>query len=482
MKDQILKLISDYPKHYSAKIKRDQSMMTWIDANCQTSSNHLPTRIWSAVNGEATICHLGNERTVSRFNSGLQFCGSASQCKCLRDNLSDKVEIAKSKYSEDKKQEIKTKRESTMEEKFGVKYSFQRSEVKEKISKPKVSDEVFAKLTDYRYCFDEYEVKKRSLVDMADELKIYYGTVREYLVSHGFDIRQQSNYSLIERDIGDFVESLGVSILRGDRTVLGGNREIDVLIPTRKLGIEMNGLYYHSFGGVDQESNQENKKRHLSKTLDAKAQGIELIHVTDYEWINERLKIENLIKSKMGLLDGRVPARKLEIKEVEKDEERDFLERYHLQGYIPSKNCPGLYLDGDLVMLASFGRPRYTSEYDHELLRVCSKAGTSVVGGLSRLVKNFHKNNGGSIISYCHHDKSHGKGYLSSGFELVGLTEPGFIWNDGTKIINRMKTTHAELKNWLPSYDSSKSQSQNMFDAGYRRYWDCGQLVFRWKG
>jgi hypothetical protein len=138
-------------------------------------------------------------------------------------------------------------------------------------------------------------------------------------------------------------------------------------------------------------------------------------------------------------------------------------------------------MDESLVSLASFGKPRFSKAYDWELLRLCTAPGISVAGGLFRLITAFRRNNPGSLLSYCDASKSSGTAYVAAGFKLVDHTAPGFFWNDGTNVISRLRTNHAALAEWLPSYDPELSQTENMFAAGYRRYWDCGQLVYELK-
>lgn len=66
--------------------------------------------------------------------------------------------------------------------------------------------------------------------------------------------------------------------------------EIDMYIPEMKLAIEFNGTYYHSM------LHTSNKNYHLEKSLMCREKGIRLIHVYEFEDLDEQIyKINQLI-------------------------------------------------------------------------------------------------------------------------------------------------------------------------------------------
>lgn len=74
---------------------------------------------------------------------------------------------------------------------------------------------------------------------------------------------------------------------------------------------------------------------------------------------------------------------------------REFMESVHLKGFRPVQYHLGLVHKGDLLMVVSIGRPRYTNEADWELIRIGTKL---VPGGLSKLLSFFRRN----VISVQH--------------------------------------------------------------------------------
>jgi hypothetical protein len=187
--------------------------------------------------------------------------------------------------------------------------------------------------------------------------------------------------------------------------------------------------------------------------------------------------VKSIIKNKLGLNDRVLYARKCFVKDVSVPEEKEFLLKNHIQGHIGSKIKLGLYYEDELVQLLTFGKPRFDEHHEWEILRSCSLNGVTVVGGFDKLIDHFIKNyDPKSIISYVDRQYFSGSGYKN--WSLLKTTSPGYFWTNGTDIISRFKSQKAQLKKWLPTYDSSKSETDNMKNAGYYRYWNCGNHVF----
>jgi len=476
MKTKILDIIKNNKKRFSQIIKRDEQLNLWVTSNSKIQSNNYAEHIYSALNGTTGICCNNNKLGFISVNKGYSFCGHASICKCNRENSIVKVSETKKQYSDLQKHQIEHKRTTTMYEKFGVQYNSQRPEIKLKLQKPKIDPCVQAKLLDKEWMNLEYNAKQRSLVDIGQELGVYYGTVGMYCKKHDFAIRQRSSYSLIELDILNYIKSLSLEVEHSNWDVLT-NREIDILIPSINLGIEINGLYWHSFN-PNQHCKEEDKHRHLNKTLDAKDKGIELIHITDYEWGTKQPIIKSLISNRAGL-STRIYARKCEVKTVDKQTEKLFLDNNHLQGYVPSDTAIGLFFNRELVSIMSLGKSRFNKKYSIELLRYCSKLNTTVVGGGKKLltaIKKRYENL--KMISYCDVSKFSGNVYIELGFTKIKDSFPGYFWTDGDSVISRFKSQKKQLAKWLVGFDPNLTEVENMFNAGYRRYWDCGNAAY----
>ena len=165
-----------------------------------------------------------------------------------------------------------------------------------------------------------------------------------------------------------------------------------------------------------------------------------------------------------------------------KVQEEKFMDSNHLQGYVRSKICYGLYFNDELVSLMSFGRARY-SKNQYELLRFCNKLNTAVIGGASKLFKHFIKeHNPDDIISYSHKDKFTGNVYKQLGFEYSHSSDPSYYYtNDYINFESRLKYQKHKLPLILQQFDPALTEWQNMQNNGYDRIWDCGNDVWVWK-
>lgn len=378
------------------------------------------------------------------------------------------------------KQIASEKRKKTMIKKYGVPYNSQRKDVKDVLSQSKLKyskPDSLTKLESYEWMFENYVNLRRTLVDIAKELDVYYGTVGDYCLKHGFEIRQQTNYSIQEKEIGEFVNSLGFDY-SADRSLLDGH-EIDILVNGVPFGIEVDGVYWHSYNRFESD---DEKRKHLNKTLVALNKGIQLIHIFDYEWIYKKSIVKSIIRNKLNL-SKKIYARKCEIKEVDSVSSTKFLDENHIQGAIGGKIRIGLFYNDELVMLMTFGKPRFNKKYSWELIRMSTAIDRTVIGGASKLFKFFINNYdiGNGII--CYSDRRFGEGdvYKSLGFNYEKSTTPSYKWTNGDIVWNRTKFQKNKLEGLLKNYNDNLSEAENMFNNKFRRLWDCGSNVYVYK-
>lgn len=475
MKEKLLDIIRQHPKHYRVIMSKDQDILDWISSNSLVDGDKtFAERLYSAIYNTNLVCINGNFTRVTRFNSGPVFCGHQSKCKCSAVSTSNNVSRTKGTCSAEKTAQSNGTRARTNLSKYGYAYNSQRPEVRDKLTKSKLNEAVYELLSSYTWLNHQYNELGKSASEIADEIGCYYGTVVAYCRMHGFEIKQVYNSSLVEKQIYEFLQEVGVETKRSVTGMIGGRKEIDLVIDTHRLGIEVNGLYWHSVTSSDRDS----RNKHLSKTEEMNSIGYHLLHVTDYEWITKQSIIKSIIRSKINKTN-RIYARNCVVRDVRNSEASKFTNETHLAGHCNAKNYYGLYYNGELVQLVSLKTPRFSREYDLEIIRMSTKLDTTVVGGLSKLLTYMRRDHAGKrIISYCDRSKYSGMGYEAAGFRFIRFTEPGFYWTNGTTYIPRSQATRAAMVRWLPSYDEKLSQDENMYAARYRKYWDCGNVVF----
>lgn len=281
----------------------------------------------------------------------------------------------------------------------------------------------------------------------------------------------RSGTSMMEKDVCHYVHSIySGTVIENTRSVIAP-KELDIYIPDKNLAIEFNGAYWHS-------SAQKPKDYHLQKTLACREKGIRLIHIFEWEWMNNESVCKALIRSALGLNSRCIGARKCDIFEISSETYRMFLEEFHLQGAVNSPMRLGLFHDGELLAVAGWGKSRFRKG-EMELHRFCIKADVSIPGALSRLCSHSGLE---SFISYVDLSHFNGTGYVKAGFKEIGISSPGYCWCRGPEILSRLQTQKHKLPELLgEDFDPELTEAENMELAGWMQSFDCGNLKMEWQ-
>lgn len=281
--------------------------------------------------------------------------------------------------------------------------------------------------------------------------------------------------SNIEKEIMEFIKSLGFDA-RSDRKILNG-KEIDIFIPSLNIAFEIDGLRWHN--EVTKDNNY-----HLRKTEQCKELGVSLFHIFEDEWEFKSDIVKSRICSILCKNNIRIFARDCEIKTVEKSIAMKFLEENHLQGKCGSIVNYGLFYNGNMVSIMTFGKQRKNlgrrdCDGTYELLRFCNKLNTTVIGGASRLLHHFiidfHPK---KIISYADRRWSDGNLYYKLGFTHIHNSRPNYFYIIGHKRKNRFNFRKDVLVK--EGYDANKTEHEIMLDRGIYRIYDCGSMLFEY--
>jgi hypothetical protein len=252
----------------------------------------------------------------------------------------------------------------------------------------------------------------------------------------------------------------------------GFGREIDIYLPELSLGIEFNGLYWHSTKFLD-------KKYHFTKYEFLKNKKINLFFIWEDDW-NDSIKqdiIKSMISSKLNKIPIKIDARKCQIREIKNT--RNFLNNNHLQGWCQSSKNIGLFYNEELVSLMTFGKRSIYSQNDEniELLRFCNKKFTIVRGASSKIFKYFKEKykEYNKIVSFSSCDYSSGNMYEILGFKKMGYTVPNY-W-----ILKDNKKYHRSnfMKHKICQGDSKKTGEEKIKELGYFKIYGTGNI--RWE-
>jgi len=156
-------------------------------------------------------------------------------------------------------------------------------------------------------------------------------------------------------------------------------------------------------------STNENKKPSMTTTT--------IVHLHQDVWRRSSNIVKSRLRSKCGIhanknsdsiIQGRIYARRTEVKRISRAQYMPFLEENHLWGATGAKYGYGLFVKPKakemtkedknmiLVAVATFSAKRKILRasrpfHSYELLRFCTKLDTTVVGGLTKLITAFLK-------------------------------------------------------------------------------------------
>lgn len=313
--------------------------------------------------------------------------------------------------------------------------------------------------------------KKWRTVDLAEEFNVADCTVQARVRELNAWSYIDSNSSKYEDELKDILTSWGFKVSK----FRDKHFELDIVEEKNKIAIEFNGNYWHS------TRVRPNTNYHKNKSIEAQKRGYFLYHIFEYEWKNNKEQIINHLKNLFLLNNQSIYARKCEIKEVSKEEAKEFIDSNHIQGSTNAKVKLGLYYKNELVSIMTFGKSRFNKNVDWELVRFCSKAGYNVVGGASKLFKHFIKTySPKSVISYSDIAKTTGNLYKVLGFKTIGVSDPNYVWVYGNTVYNRYQCQKKQLiKQGLGL--SSQTEKEIMESHNFSQIFDCGSRTHLWK-
>jgi len=507
------------------------------------SENEISQVAYHYVNELLKIptCICGNELTFKGFGKGYSASCGNKNCKdqvakqTLLDNhgvvnvaqmqkTKDAIAKSLSLKTEMQRLEIQQKTIATNNEKYGVDYPTQNNEiikkrqlsnlqkygVKEPIQLAKTQDKIKQnniekygveypsqltsnrdKYRKTRKSFDDSLRPNRILFDTPENCEKIYNEIGNLsIIAEKFDVghtwlsrrfRQlnlnvaQPKVSAIQREVFEYIKSLGIDAIENDRSIISP-LEIDILIPN-KLAIEIDGIYWHSYDSIEMQSE---KCKHLLKLEICESRAkLPLMRFTDLEWRDKSPILKSMIAQRLGFSANKIYGRNCEVESISNTLCKEFLDENHLQGSVSGPYKFGLFNNGILVGVAVFGKSRFSSKAEWELLRLCYNKYTSVVGGLGKFLKAFRKlQPNGKIISYSTRDKFSGQSYEANNFSFLYHTPPSYYYWKGENVYSRFQMQKHKLAKKLNNFNPERSEAENCFNNGFSRYWDCGMSVW----
>ena len=320
---------------------------------------------------------------------------------------------------------------------------------------------------------DAYGIKDLVCEDFHEQMSLVAQKVNENMTFN--------KNSAAENFIKDWIISHGIDCY-SDRKILHG-KEIDIYIPSKKIGIEYDGVRWHT------EGYGKGKNYHADKMKECLKNGIGLITIFEDEFELHK----EIVMSKLSHILGfdsdkrKIYARKCEINMISKNDAEIFLEKNHVQGFANATIYLGAFYKNELIGVMTFVS---RSDEEYELNRFATDINSICCGVGGKLFKHFVKNyNFKTIKSFADRRWTinyENNIYSKLGFEIECFTYPEYTYIN--KNVDKYKRFHKFgfrkqilLKKYPDLLNENMTEKEMTQKLGYDRIWDCGLIKYVYK-
>lgn len=274
-----------------------------------------------------------------------------------------------------------------------------------------------------------------------------------------------------EQELATFIiNAMGPEKVKVNTRKIIAPYEIDVFIPSLKIGFEFNGLYWHSEARVG-------KDLHCVKANLAKAKQVQLYTIWQDDWEFNKEKCQKFILRKLGKsTETSYNARKCVVKTLKGRQVREFLDKTHLQGFAAGTTYLGLTSEENLVAVAVFNA---SSNGTHTLTRYASSG--LVRGGFGKILSAYEKTlpSGNRLRTFADREVSTGDLYYKLGWTLVGELPPDYKYVYLKNRHHKFNFRKARFKR-DPNlkFEVGKTERELAELNGVWRVWGAGKLIF----
>ena len=253
-------------------------------------------------------------------------------------------------------------------------------------------------------------------------------------------------------------------------------QEIDIYIPNLKIGIEYNGLIWHS------EKFEKDKWYHYKKMKLCAEKGVRLIQIFEDEFLDRREVVFSKIRHL--LLSENLPkimGRKCVVMEIKKKEAKEFLEKNHIQGYGTGSIYIGAFYQEKLCGVMVFKQKK---EGKYELTRFASDNNYICQGVGGKLFKYFIRNyNPIEIKSFADRRWTINENniYTKLGFMKDSELEPDYkYFRDDTNVRIHKFNFRKQMLHKKYGLPLTMTETQMAKELKYYKIWDCGLIKYVW--
>lgn len=472
-----------HPRQATQIIKKNNKKLFDTINSCTGATFSEKSWIWlnTVVNhGERPSCYCGKSTKYLDFRRGyMTYCST----KCLSNServKNSRAATTLAKYNQEhysRTDEYRSKFKHTMLSKYGVENPGQIHALTERRARNKqltffntVLSKTHETLTPL-FTFDDYtHLRDKNLSWQCNKCHAIFKSNLLNKLPVCLDCNPKQCFggkSDLEKEIVEQIKKIyNGKILENVRTIISP-KELDIYFPDKKFAIEINGIYWHSEDKVG-------RNYHREKYTECRDRDIQLLMITDYEWHVKKDLIINMIKHRLGIQDKTIYARQCSVKTISSQLSRDFLNKYHMNGFTGGSIHYGLYYLDELCAVCTVSSRNRLHKKDSgvEIVRL-AYANANVVGAFGKFLKQIKRTfPDRDIISYV--DLRYGSGtvYEKTGFKLKHITDPGYWYYINGKLDHRLNWTKKKLVN--QGLDPTMTESEIMLSLNAVKIYDCG--------
>ena len=319
----------------------------------------------------------------------------------------------------------------------------------------------------YKYIKKDIKNQKEYIQAICPIHGIFKQEICSHLHGHGCQ-KCGVGVSLKEQEIIEFLKENHIEIEERRRNLIEGSaKEIDIYIPSKKIGIEFNGLRWHS------DEFQKDTTYHQFKTDKCQEKGIRLIQIFEDEWTNKK----EITKSKLLHILGinskpKIMGRKVEIKEISKYLAKKFINSNSISDYEESTINIGAFYNNKLIGAASLLKKSCNTFI---LTNISTDINYICQGLPSKLLKYFERNyTYDKIITFSDRRWVYDDNlYSVLGFHRTRMLEPSYTYRFGNKVKRVKHFNFEKLKT-----DKLRTVEEVMTSMKCYKVWDCGSIEY----
>lgn len=316
---------------------------------------------------------------------------------------------------------------------------------------------------------DRYEYPKEGIVGKGTKITIVckeHGEFTQTPASHLRGCGCPTCFYRISKanlEIAEFIETLGIAVEKEVR-IDGGKKYLFVDLKAGNLGIEHDGLYWHSSKFVQGEGDLPARRESMAKAE------LAMFAIFADEWLFKRGVVQHLLRERLSSSSVHIQATRLG--ETLSTEDRDLLAATHL-----GESC-----DGEVVRAIGFGGLRlaiavFNRKTTCTAVLACYAENKRTQDGLRKCVTEYVKTHRDitRIEAFTDNRFNNDAIYTAVGFKKLYTTAPDYMYVVKSKRVHKSNFQKSKLAKMFPGEDMSLSEKEITEKHNIYRIYDCGK-------